>query len=353
MIPLNIIHEILKAGVWAPSGDNRQPWKFSIQGDRVDVHNAPERDVSLYNFEQKAVYVSHGALLENIRIASSALGFSTEISLFPTAENQNNTASILFIENKKRDEPLYQFISRRATNRKPYKTSLLSLDQQDDLIRSAKEIGYGTVALIEDADKKNILARAVSANEQIVLETEIMHKTFFEYVVWSKMEEQEKKSGLYIKTLELSPPQALGFRLFKYWPIMKMLNKIGFAKFVSNENAKIYASSAAIGAIFIPGTSAADFIMAGRLLERVWLKTTRMGLSFQPLTGISFLMHRIQANQAEALSQGHKRIISDAYSEIQHIFQPGNNTIALLFRIGNGGEPSARSSRLEPVIINA
>jgi hypothetical protein len=54
----------------------------------------------------------------------------------------------------------------------------------------------------------------------------------------SKEEEQEKKDGLYIKTLELKVPQQKAFKLFRNWKLLSFLNKLGVSKMLPKESSK-------------------------------------------------------------------------------------------------------------------
>ena len=46
------IKKILEYAIWAPSGDNSQPWRFEAENDQIRVFNVPERDTSLYNYNK-------------------------------------------------------------------------------------------------------------------------------------------------------------------------------------------------------------------------------------------------------------------------------------------------------------
>lgn len=46
------IQKILEIAVNAPSGENCQPWRFRVEGEKIWVYNNPESDQSLYNYAQ-------------------------------------------------------------------------------------------------------------------------------------------------------------------------------------------------------------------------------------------------------------------------------------------------------------
>ena len=86
-------------------------------------------------------------------------------------------------------------------------------------------------------------------------------------------------------------------------------------------------------------------------MQRIWLQATKMGLSIQPVTGVIFFMQRIIAGETQEFSSKHIELVKNAYAIITEIFGLTKGTIAMLFRIGYGGLPSARSLRSAPSVI--
>ena len=80
-------------------------------------------------------------------------------------------------------------------------------------------------------------------------------------------------------------------------------------------------------------------------MQRVWLEATRLGLSFQPMTGISFLINRVKAGESAGLSGGHLRLIAEAQEKLTSLPGLDGKTAVMLFRIGTSDPPSARSLR--------
>src|SRR3989344_376226 len=121
------IKKILEYAITAPSGDNCQPWRFSYTEGLLDVFNDPNSDTSLYSWGQRASLVSHGALLQNIILASLELGYEAKIQFFPKQEDLNYVARVTFINlNNKRNEGVISNITKRVTNRKIYEKKKLA-----------------------------------------------------------------------------------------------------------------------------------------------------------------------------------------------------------------------------------
>ncbi|HRO71697.1 MAG TPA: nitroreductase family protein, partial [Chitinophagaceae bacterium] len=75
MTSRDVLLEILDVARWAPSGDNTQPWRFEIiDNNHIAIHGYDTRDWCIYDFEGRASYMAHGALLETIRIAAAEYG---------------------------------------------------------------------------------------------------------------------------------------------------------------------------------------------------------------------------------------------------------------------------------------
>jgi len=343
------IKKILEAGCRAPSGSNSQPWKFSVENSQISIFALPEKDHPILNFRHRGTWLAHGALIENILIASSHLGYKTDVKLFPNENNQNFIAKIILEKTSPKNEPLYFAVWSRATNRKPYKNTPLTTEQKKSLLNGANEIADNEIKIIEDPNKLKTLGWAVSVNEIVMLENKALHKLFFNEIVWTKEEEEKKKVGMYLKTLELKSPQKFGLRIASFWPVMKILNKAGMARIIAKQNADIYSQCALMGVILVKDRDE-DFINVGRLMERIWLNATAMGLSFHLITGIFFFWQRIMAGLTQEFSEEHIKLIKKAYDTTAEIFDVKQDRIALLFRIGEGGEPSAMSSRRAPLI---
>lgn len=347
------IKNILEKAVRAPSGDNSQPWRFRVNDGVVRIFNLPEIDNPFYNYEQRASFIAHGALIENIVILAATAGYESKVHLLPADGQENHAVADIFFEyNSKIADPLADYIDKRCSNRRMYKNQPLPDSVVLDFVSVAKDISSDLdVSVITNDEKIKTLAQAVSMNERVVLENKDLHRIFYGDLVWTDEEERQKKSGLFVKTLELSPPQKIGFKLFKYWPILKFLVKIGFSKFVAKENAKIYGSASGYVAVMVNDNIPRNFIIAGRLFERLWLKITKAGLSAQPTTGILFLVQRVMAKKTKGLSTESVKLISDVYDIIKSVFGLTHETVAMLIRIGYAEKPSATTSRRPPVYV--
>lgn len=341
------MRHILQDAICAPSGENCQPWSFKISGSTINLFNLPERDQSPYNRGQYGSYVAHGALLENLKISALQSGYSTNIKLFPEPGNKNHIATIALKKISVPNEPvLYQAITKRVTNRKPYKNTPLSSTELTELTKSISDSSVKILITQKNSDKKT-LAKIGSLNESIMMNNEFMHDFFFSHVTWTKEKDEQKKIGFFVDTLELPLPAKKMFKIVENWKVANFLNKFGFHKIVGIQNAKTYASSSGFGILSIKDTSPDGFIHAGMALEQVWLTATKLGLNFQPVSGLLFLVHAIKLEGTAKFSKNQKEQIEKGYETIKQTFPTNSGeNVVFMFRFGHGGgEPTAKSLR--------
>ena len=343
-----VITEILKMAVNAPSGDNSQPWRFEVSNDEIKVFNVPEKDTSLYNYNQNASLIALGGLVENIKIALSRYGYISSIDLLPEGSGSNLVAVLSLEMSKRFNDPLYSYIQERVSNRKVYKIEVLSVDHKRELLKTGSSLADISIKLVDDREEIEKLANAVSVNERIVLENKQLHSFLFSHITWSEKEDRNKK-GFFIKTLELKGPQILTFKLLRHWKILKILNKIGVSVLVSRENAKLYKQSSAFIAIIANDDSSVSFLKSGMLMQKFWLTATKLRLGVQPVTGVLFLHHRIKIGDRE-LHNKHITLVESAYSKIDSIFGANGKPITMMFRVGYADRASFKCLRREPEI---
>jgi hypothetical protein len=345
------ITRIIAAGALAPSGSNSQPWEFIVEGDAIFVIAHPEKDHPILNVHNRGTWLAIGAVVENMIIAAAAEGIVAQPSYFPvdtpacaavlrlTSSPVSDTAASMKV--------LSAAIPARTTNRKPFERKPLAAEfaVRLDTIPSVHWITEESAV----AETGNAAAKA----ERLMLENKALHAQLFKEIVWSRAEEQKRGGGLFIDTMELDPPQEFSFKYaFSKWPVISLLNRIGAAAMVARENGAIYARSARMGVIIVAKSSgAAGYIEAGRTMERTWLTATQHGASFHIIGGILFLRESLLAGNPAHFSNEHAAVIQDAYVTIaKNAKVRDDEDMALLFRIGYGEAPRARSMKTAPRI---
>jgi nitroreductase len=341
------IKQILKYAVMAPSGENCQPWSFKVSEKTINLFNLPQRDQSLYNVGQCGSYVSHGALIENVKISALELGYSVTVKIFPNSNDKNHVATIVLEKGSHENSPLYGAIDKRITNRKPFIKKVLP-EEEVRKLKESVSVDKVKILFTQKNSDKQILAKAASMNESVMMSNRFLHDFFFSHVTWTKEEDNQKKIGFFIDTLELPLPAQKIFKMVKNWNIANFLNKLGLHKMVGKQNAKTYASSSGFGVLTTRDISPEGFINAGVALEQVWLTATTLGINFQPVSGLLFLMNAFRFGETDKFTNHQKINLEEGYEKIRQTFLVNKDEhIVFMFRFGHGDKPTARSSRFK------
>src|SRR3989338_153490 len=346
-----LIKDILEMAVYAPSGENSQPWRFEVKENIIYQYNIPDRDNYIYNYRQRGSYFAHGAVLQNIILLSETSGYEASIDLFPSSSDTNLVAKISLKESEKKVSHLCDFIKKRATNRKKYKDITITIAQKEELKNIANEFEGISLLFVESKENKEKLSKVFSNNDRIMLENKILHDLIFDNICWTETQEKENKTGLYVKTMELETPQLAIFKLLKTWRIAQLFKILGMTKFIAKENAKIYATGTFYLSILVDDKDS-NYVKAGMLVQKLWLTITKWGLSAHPLAALPYLHDRVKNNDLKSFSFEHINLINDSYHILENIYKISDNkNVAMTLRVGDGGEPTALSSRMKPEII--
>lgn len=349
MLTRTIAEQIILEAVHAPSGDNAQPWRFVVSQNKIGVFDVP--DPGIYNFKNRGSYIAQGALIENISIIAAHFGFSAEITLCPDPNQASYIAAITFTEKPGLSADLYPYIANRATNRKKYFTTPLQAEEKDKLKNSF--LGSNSrVVLIEDKTTKIKVVKALVVNERLILENKIVHDYLFSNIFWTKDEVELRKSGLDAATLELAFPKLFIFKKCKNWVVAKILTQFGLSRAIAADNAKLYMSSSAFGAILIKNQGIVDYLETGRLMQRFWLRATSLEIYLQPVAAVPFLAQRLAAGDKANFSLVEAALIEKASITLKNEFNLNpDETIAMVFRLGKALAPTAVSVRRKPEIV--
>lgn len=348
---INHIQEIINLAVNAPSGDNSQPWSFEITDPTtLVVYNDDTADLSLYNYRQRGTVISHGALLENICILAQSFGYSTTYKLFPVKKTKDRILEVNFFPSSQTyAQPLAQVISLRKTNRKDYNKKPLQENHKLQLTKIEEEFGLH-LSIVDDPANVQILANKLSYNERLLLENKTIHDELFSTIRWSKDEEMKYKTGLYIKTLELNAIQEAAFKLFRNWHVLRLFQFLGMPRAVAKDSEKRYATSSGFGLISIPTISEVNFFSTGRMLQKIWLTATKLGISLQPTAALLYLGYRIQDGDTTWFTKSQVNYILDFNSYIRTFLKTKDFYPSMLFRLGYAENPSASSIKKQPVM---
>jgi nitroreductase len=162
------------AAVRAPSVHNTQPWRFRLGDGLVEVLTDASRQLPVSDPDGRALRLSCGAALLNLRLAMANLGYAIEYDLLPAGAHRDVLARVLVVGRTRpswREETLYTAIARRYSNRQPFLSTYVASDLRARLVEAAREEGawldlmMGPVALEMIAELVRTADRLLNADE--------------------------------------------------------------------------------------------------------------------------------------------------------------------------------------------
>ncbi|MFC9329255.1 Acg family FMN-binding oxidoreductase [Kitasatospora sp. NPDC057015] len=265
-LTLTQLRFLASAAGTAPSLHNSQPWRFvPVPGSpAVRVYLDRERAVPLTDPDGRALHISVGAALFNLRVAALRLGRDPEVRILPDPAEPDLAAEIAL----SRPAPsapafgpeLFEAIRHRHSSRRPFSNRDVPEAVLGELTAAA--LGEGAVlSPLEEDGVRRVLALTTDAERRTGADLARMAETRS----WLRLEEQAADGipaaalgpqdrdarvpmrGFTRRTLPTTPPER-----FEALPQLALLTTHGDAP--------------------------ADWLRAGQAMQRVWLLATTHGL---------------------------------------------------------------------------
>jgi nitroreductase len=262
------VHALASAASTAPSIHNSQPWRLQvIGGGRVlRMYGDLRRNLPAADPDGRALHLSVGAALLNLRVAAAHLGWSALVRLIPDASDPLLLAGI-DLSPAKVDDPwefspgLYPAIWQRHSSRQPFSNRdvpetvlgalMTAAHREGTVLVPLEEDGALTVmALTRDADRRNAADPVRQREERS----------------WLRLD-RYAPDGI--------PRRALGPRDTE--ARVPMRSFAGGADGVDTGSERFEALPQL--AVLATGTDRpTDWLRAGQAMERAWLVATAYGL---------------------------------------------------------------------------
>ncbi|OIJ88500.1 Acg family FMN-binding oxidoreductase [Streptomyces colonosanans] len=120
------LETLLSAAVAAPSIHNTQPWRFGMDPltRAIEVRADRRRPLPLADPERRALHMSVGAAVFNLRVAAAHLGWGPVVHLLPDRGDPDLLATVHLTALEPGGRPsyraLYEAVERRHTSRMPF-----------------------------------------------------------------------------------------------------------------------------------------------------------------------------------------------------------------------------------------
>ena len=265
------LESVVHTATLAPSVLNIQPWRFVARSDGVlELHRDTNRALPVIDPRHRALTVSCGAALFNLRLAIAVAGRLPEVQLLPDGSNSSLLATVRAVEQmatSSTDVRLFGSVSRRRTTRLPFADQPIA----QEMINRLEAIASIERAMLRvlDSDEADRAAQLVHQADNDQRSDPAVRS---EVARWTNRE---------VGAVDGIPAPALG-------PApsdpSSLVRDFAMGAPVHGRPAADFEPAPTLAVLLTDGDEVVDWLRAGQALERVWLEATAAGLAVSLLT---------------------------------------------------------------------
>jgi hypothetical protein len=266
-----LVAEMVRAAVAAPSKHNTQPWRFRVDeaSQTVELHADAERQLAHGDPDGRAVHIACGAALFNFRLAAAAHGRQAVVQLLPDPRQPLLLASIRLSGRCHAGDveaELHAAIPLRHTNREPFSWRRVPPGVLGELTEAAGV--EGAILHILDHDEAARVLDLTAVAERAQLADPHYRAELARWVGGDR-----DRDG--IPGASLGPRSPETFTPVRDFTPGHEPGEFRYAWFEEHPQLAVLATHSG---------RRADWLRAGQALERVLLTATARGISVSPLT---------------------------------------------------------------------
>lgn len=277
----------LEAARRAPSAHNTQPWLFEVTDGAVAVKWVRSRELPSGDPQHRYLLTSLGAAVEAMSLTAARAGFDSEVNV-NISMSDRRAANVRFLpsQTSTHDAQLAEGISRRQTSRIPFDREPLSSEAFDALAHEATASG-GSLAVMPSRQDIDRIAKLHAEATCLNIEDSPVNEEFLRWLRLDKRDPAYQRDGLTLEALSLGRVQtALA-------PWVMTPSGLGIVKvlrlhrlFIARAQLRLVRRSPAVCLLVGRSASLEDSFLGGRMMMRVWLTATNLGLSVHPITAM-------------------------------------------------------------------
>jgi hypothetical protein len=312
---LSGVERVVAAGVLACNPHNTQPWVMVPGDGSIDLFSDPTRRMPVNDAADREHFAGLGCAVENMVVAAGATGFDATVTVFPEGTASDHVARIGLRPAPPRSDPLADAIPRRHTNRGPY----TPVPVDTGAFAAARVEGAGVRWVTERGARDRLGALYVEATEAIVADT-AQSEEAFSWFRNDRADIDRHRDGLTLDGQGFD-----GFTLFAAKVLPDQSRTDGDRFWVDATRNVHTATAAAYGVVTVADAfDRSAQVAGGRLLARLHLTATALGLGFHHMNQVT---ERIDRDRAT----GRPDVFSAPWSQVIGV---SASTGLVSFRIG-------------------
>jgi nitroreductase len=255
-------HDLVAAGILAPSSHNTQPWIFKVTAAGLELIADRTRALPVNDPDDRELVISCGAALFNLRVALAARGLGVQIATLPDPDRPDLLATLRVGPAGDASSPLAELagaMPERRTYRKRFAKRGVG-GEEVQALRDAAEAEGCSFLPVGEGGLEGRIAELVSEGDSIQWSNRSWRR---ELAAW--MHPRRKGDGLAVPTLAA--------------PIARMVVRtFDMGGGIAAKDQELADESPLLVVLGTDSDRETDWITAGQALERVLLTATSRGL---------------------------------------------------------------------------
>jgi hypothetical protein len=256
--------QLLASAVRAPSLHNSQPWSFTVGDRHVELYADASRQLPRSDPSGRALLISCGAALLNLRVAAGHLGLHPRVRILPDTADPTLVAIMQADHRHSRPSSIghyYPAVPRRRTNRLPFTDRRIPQSVVGRLVEAATVEG-AVLRVYDDPAEVHRLLQLLRAGDRA------------DHADPARVVERQAWIGGPHRSDGIPVP-SLGPRPAKHDTAFRDL---GHAVDAVRETA-VFESTPTLAVLSTVHDHPVDWVRAGQALERVLLEATLAGVA--------------------------------------------------------------------------
>lgn len=308
----------------APTGGNMQHWWWIKIDETLYLYEDAERSFSFLNFRNSGSNFGFGAALANLELAAWNEGYQLEVVSFPDTHFPSCIAriSVLSTGNERISEQLdafYQAIEVRCTDRRAQGALPDQVDQVfSQLAQWIEQPGFNLHYSIEDEVIRET-SNEVGLADRLRLLNPHAHADFLAEMRWTEQENWQKRDGIDLATCYLKPSDLAVLSLAKDRSAFDFLEEQQLGLGLGELTAKLVRESPGLGLLTSKNEDHYAYLQGGAISQKIWLRLNGLGISFQPVSPITFLYLR-NRHQEDGLKPWQRKLLTESEKNFKQIW---------------------------------
>lgn len=258
--------------VLAPSSHNTQPWQFRLRGGPVlELRADRSRALPVVDPDDRALIISCGAALANLRAAAAALGEALDVATLPDPGDRE----LLAVATTRGPCPpapgsarLLRAMTARRTSRFAFAPDPVPEPLRAEIIAAAEGAGGIRLHWLEDYGQRHAIARLVAEGDRIQMADPAFRH---ELAIWLRSRHGASRDG--VSGAAFGMPDTLSFAL------ALAIRTFDLGASQAAKDVALAEGSPVLAVLTTPGETQADWLAAGEALQRALLAATAGGFT--------------------------------------------------------------------------